>query len=235
MHAVELNVDLGENDGEPDELYRLATVVNIACGGHAGDEASMKRALGLAKAAGTAVAVHPSYPDREGFGRSTLLLTPEQLYESLVEQCETLAHLAAAAHVRIAMAKLHGALYHDAANDHVIAAASLDAIVAALPDGPAIVGPPSGIFSEEARARGLSYLREGFADRRYTSEGGLVPRSQPGALLEDPLVCAAQALRLASTGAADTICVHSDTPGARTIAEAVRGALSDARLLAHHP
>jgi UPF0271 protein len=231
MRTVDLNIDLGELADEPDELYALATVVNIACGGHAGDADSMRRALDLAKKSGAVVAAHPSYPDRAGFGRGTMALPARELYESVVEQCDQLAHLARAAGTVVEKAKLHGALYHDAARDPLVAAPALDAIVAVFPDGPAIVGPARGAMREAAEARGLVYQVEGFADRRSLPDGTLVPRTEPDALLEDPAMCAAQALRLASTGAADTVCVHGDTKGAVAIARAVRQALADASLL----
>lgn len=230
--AVELNVDLGELPDEPEALYALATVANVACGGHAGDEATMRRATLRAAASGTRLAAHPSYPDREGFGRRTIAMRPAELYESVVEQCVALARVAAERGLEVRLVKPHGALYHDAAKDPVVAAALLDGALSALPDGPAIVGPPAGALADGARARGLAYVREGFADRRYDDAGGLVPRSRPDALLAEPAAAAEQALRLARAGACETICVHGDSPGAVAIARAVRDALDGAGLLA---
>lgn len=229
--VVDLNVDLGELPGEADELYALATVANIACGGHAGDEASMRHAVELCLRYGTAVSAHPSYPDREGFGRQSLEIELPMLYEALVDQCETLSHIAKSSGAKVRFAKLHGALYHDAAASPDIAAAALDGIVNAFPDGLVIVGPPSGALMEGARARGLGYAREGFADRRYAQDGKLLPRSRPNALILDPSEAAEQALALAKSKNIETLCVHGDTEGALEILRAVRDALSREKLL----
>lgn len=228
---VDLNVDLGELPNEPEDLYRLATVVNIACGGHAGFEASMKRAIELARSHGVRIAAHPSYPDREGFGRRSLNLEPAALYEAVVDQCDGLVQIAREMGARVELVKLHGALYHDAAKDPTIAAAVLDGIVSALPSGPIIVGPSEGLLATAAEARALPYAREGFADRRYGDDGKLLPRSLPNALIEDPREAAEQAVKLARSGRFDTICVHGDTRGAVDIAQAVRDALTRENLL----
>lgn len=229
--VVDLNIDLGELPGEAEELYRLATVVNVACGGHAGDEASMQRAVELALRHGARIAAHPSYPDREGFGRVSLAIELESLYEAIVDQCDALAHIAKAAKAKFELVKLHGALYHDAAKRPEIAAAALDGVVSAIPDGLTVVGPPEGALIEAARARGLSYAREGFADRRYSEDGTLVPRSQPNALIINPEEAAKQAVELAKSGNFETLCVHGDTEGALEIARAVRDALAREELL----
>lgn len=229
--VVDLNVDLGELPNEAEELYALATVANIACGGHAGDEASMQRAIELCLQSRTRIAAHPSYPDREGFGRQSLEIELALLYEALVDQCEALAHVAKSSGAKIRFAKLHGALYHDASSNPDIAAAALDGIVNAFPDGLTIIGPPSGALLEGAKARGLSYAREGFADRRYGQDGKLVPRSKPNALILVPEEAVEQALTLAKSKNFETLCVHGDTEGALEIARAVRNALSKEKLL----
>src|SRR5690242_7817176 len=113
MPRIWLNVDLGELPDEPDELYSLATMVNVACGGHAGDEGSMARAVRLAAAAGARLAAHPSYPDRQGFGRTSMAMEPTALTESVRAQLATLDAVARAAGTRIEAVKPHGALYHD--------------------------------------------------------------------------------------------------------------------------
>jgi UPF0271 protein len=232
MPLVDLNIDLGELPDEAEELYRLATVVNIACGGHAGDAESMERSVERAVRFGARLAAHPSYPDRAGFGRAHMSIEPRLLYETIVEQADALAHMARRKGTVLWGAKMHGALYHDAAQDQEIAGAVLDAIVAVWPDGVTIVGPPWGHFESESRARGLSYAREGFADRRYGPGGKLVPREKPDALLEAPEDCAAQAVALARSGAVETLCVHGDQPRAVAIARAVRAALGNEGLLA---
>jgi UPF0271 protein len=231
MPQVDLNVDLGELPDEPEELYELATVVNVACGGHAGDRDSMRHAVELALRSGARIAAHPSYPDREQFGRARMPLPLSVLYESIVEQTDALAHLVREKRAVLWGAKPHGALYHAAAEDVGVASAFLDAVVAVWPDGVTIVGPPEGHLEAESRARQLAYAREGFADRRYGEGGKLVPRGEPGALIYDPEACAEQALSLARGGTVATICVHGDTPGAVDIARTVRSALEREGLL----
>jgi UPF0271 protein len=231
MSYVDLNIDLGELPDEAEELYQLATVVNIACGGHAGDDDSMRRSVGLAKQKGARIAAHPSYPDREQFGRARMAIPLSLLYESIVDQTDALVHVVRDGGADLWGAKLHGALYHAASDDARVAGAVLDALVAAWPDGLTIVGPPGGLLGAESAARALAYAREGFADRRYDSKGKLLPRAEPHALIEDPEACAEQALRLARTGGVDTICVHGDTPNALAIARAVAKGLGDNKLL----
>jgi UPF0271 protein len=231
MPEVDLNVDLGELPDEPDELYVLATVVNVACGGHAGDRESMERAVALALRSGARIAAHPSYPDREQFGRARLAMPLSVLYESIVDQTDALAHVVRERRATLWGAKPHGALYHAAAEEPGVAGAFLDAVVASWPDGVTIVGPPVGHLEAESRARQLPYAREGFADRRYGSDGKLLPRGEPGALVFDPEACADQAVMLARAGEVETICVHGDTPNAVVIARTVRSALEREGLL----
>jgi 5-oxoprolinase (ATP-hydrolysing) subunit A len=231
MPHVDLNIDLGELPDEADEFYELATVVNIACGGHAGDEASMRRSVALAKSHGARIAAHPSYPDREQFGRARMPMPLSLLYETIIDQTDALVHVVRQEGATLWGAKPHGALYHAAAEDARIAGAFLDALVAAWPDGLTVVGPTEGHLAGESQARRLAYAREGFADRRYDEEGRLVGRGEPGALLEDPDLSAEQALELARTGNVDTICVHGDTPNSLAIARAVAKALRQNELL----
>jgi UPF0271 protein len=232
MPKVSLNVDLGELPGEPEELYAIATMVNVACGGHAGDEATMVRAVSLASAAGAILAVHPSYPDREGFGRTSMVMEGGALEASIRDQVALFAEVARRAGARVDAVKPHGALYHDAARSEDIAKAVLGGCVLGLGGvGVAIVGPPAGALRDRAEAAGLPYLREGFADRTYRADGRLAPRSDPDALITDPSAARAQALRLAAAGTFDTLCVHGDTPGAVAIARAVREGLVEAGLL----
>lgn len=225
MRRVTLNVDLGELPDEPPELYRLATVVNVACGGHAGDAASMARAVALAREAGAVVAAHPSWPDRAGFGRRTLDLAPSALADAVAAQCAALREIAGT----VAIVKLHGALYHDAARDPALADAVVDGVTRGL-GRPIWVGPPGALLRERVDAD--RWRTEGFADRGYLPDGSLVPRGREGALIPDPAAAAAQAVALARSGRFDTLCVHGDTPGAVEVARAVRSALAAADLLA---
>jgi UPF0271 protein len=228
---MDLNVDLGELPDEPEELFDVATQVNVACGGHAGDDTSMLRAARLAARSGAALAAHPSYPDRDGFGRRTIAIEPSALAASLREQCARLAAAARVAGVPVVAVKPHGALYHDANRDPSLASAFADAAVGALGAAIAIVGPPRGELSHVALERKLALLREGFADRGYRADGTLVPRSEPGALVLDPALAAQQAVRLAASGEIDTLCLHADTPGVVDRARAVRAALEAAGYL----
>lgn len=218
-----LNLDAGEYPDEPAALWAVFDLLNIACGGHAGDAASMAHVVGWCAVTGCAIGAHPAYPDREGFGRRTIAIEPAALTATLTAQCAALAAIAGRHGRAVGHVKPHGALYHDAARDPAIAGAVVDAAVAALGASVVVIGPPDGALRAAAVARGLGYAREGFADRRLRPDGSLVPRSEPGALLDDPRVAAAQAARLAAS--VEMICVHADTPGALAIARAVAEAL----------
>ena len=209
---AKLNLDAGEYDDEPPELWQLADIVAIACGGHAGDERSMARVIAACPRA--ELGAHPSYPDRAGFGRASMALSPGALAAAVEEQCAALARVAATLGRRIDWVKPHGALYHDVIGDPALAAAVVGGARAALGD--------VGFIG--AHRLGERWLRDGFADRARRADGTLVPRSEPGALITDPAAAAAQARALAAH--VDTICVHADTPGALAIARAVREALA---------
>lgn len=221
---VSMNVDAGETESEPEALWTIPHALNIACGGHAGDARSMERVLRACSERGVRAGAHPSYPDREGFGRRTVSLATEALEASIAAQCRALRVVAERVGIALAHAKMHGALYHDAARDPAIAEACVHAVRAEL-GGVALVGPAGSELERAARAVGSPFLREGFADRGRNPDGSLVPRGKPGALVEDPARAAAQARELAESGTVDTICVHGDTPGALAIARAVREAL----------
>lgn len=231
MNRVSLNIDLGEYPDEPDEFYSLATVVNIACGAHAGDCASMRHALERARHAGATVAAHPSYPDRPGFGRKTLAISLLELRTSLQDQLNQLAALARNLGMTISAVKPHGALYHDLTTLPSLGETFLSTMDCVFDASVNVVGPPMPSWRETVLARGRSYRCEGFADRAYLPDGRLVPRSEPNALLTNPHDAAAQAVRLAEQGIFDTLCVHGDTPNALDVARAVRQALVNAQLL----
>ncbi|MDF2691810.1 MAG: Lactam utilization protein LamB [Labilithrix sp.] len=224
ISAVLLNLDGGEHDDEPEELYALADVVHVACGGHAGDEASMSRVVDACLRSGTKVGAHPSYVDREGFGRRPQVVAPDLLARQIEEQCAALRAVTEAHGATVTSAKPHGALYHAAHADAVTARACVDGIGRAL--GPiAIVGLAGGALEAEAKRAGHPYLREAFADRGVRADGTLVPRGEPGAILDDPEAAAERARLLVATRGADTLCIHADTPAALVIARAVRQAL----------
>ncbi len=223
-----LNIDLGELPGEDEQLYALAHVANIACGGHAGDERSIREALERCKRHGTRAGAHPSYEDREGFGRRALDVTPEVLRAQAATQCALLATQAAAVGVPIEFIKPHGALYHAANREPALARAVVAAAKEVLGPRVTVIGPGAGALREAALAEGLSYAREGFADRATLPDGTLVPRGQPGAVITDPRVARENALRLSQGGTVETLCVHGDTQGAVAIAREVRAILDAA-------
>ncbi len=224
MAAFLLNLDGGEHDDEPIELYRLADVVHVACGGHAGDDASMARVVRACLAAGTGVGAHPSYVDREGFGRRARHVAPADLAHAVEAQCSALRRVADAHGARVTSAKPHGALYHRAHADTATAEACVSAICRAL--GPvAIVGLADGALELAARAANVPYLREVFADRGVREDGTLIPRDEPGAVVDDPVLAAARTASLIARGDAETLCVHADTTSALAIARAVRRVL----------
>ncbi len=214
---IAMNLDAGEREDESPELWQLFDIVAIACGGHAGDDASMARVIQACHA--QTLAAHPSYPDRPGFGRKTIAIAPDALATAVEQQCAALARVAARYGRRIEWVKPHGALYHDVTHDLALAEAVVRGAHAALGEVGFIARAPLG----------ARYLREGFADRAMRPDGTLVPRGEPGALIMDPAAAAAQALRLALGGEVDTICIHGDTPNAIAIARAVRASLNEAR------
>jgi UPF0271 protein len=220
-----LNIDAGELEGEPEELYALADIVNVACGGHAGDEASMTRVLAACANHGTRAGAHPSYVDREGFGRRAQEVAPHVLRAQVSEQCEALLGRAEALGVAVGFVKPHGALYHAADASAELARAVVGGAVEVLGYDVTCIGPAAGALAQAAEAAGIAYAREGFADRGVDARGKLLPRGTPGALVTDPIAAAARAVELASSGVVETICVHGDSPGAVAIARAVRGAL----------
>ena len=168
--------------------------------------------------------MHPSYEDREGFGRRAQAIAPEVLAASIAAQCARLGAIAERRGTTLASVKPHGALYHAAHADPATAQACIDGVTRAL-GAVAIVGLAGGALERAAIAAGLSYQREAFADRGARADGSLVPRGEPGALIEDEGVAARRAKELAAREDVDTLCVHADTPGALRIARAVRVAL----------
>lgn len=223
-HSVILNIDAGELETEPEELYALADLVHVACGGHAGDDRSMERVVRACARLGTRVGAHPSYEDREGFGRRALDVAPEVLGQQIEAQCSRLRVIAERLGVAVTSAKPHGALYHAANASEETARAALAGIRRALGDVP-VVGPPRGHIADVARATDITLMREAFADRGVRADGSLVPRGEPGALVHDPVVAADRARVLSADPNVETICIHGDTEGSIAIARAVREAL----------
>ena len=248
---IDLNADVGESlgpwpMGADAALIGLVTSVNVACGFHAGDPLTILRTVRLALAAGVAIGAHPGYPDLVGFGRRDMALTADELEAAVLYQVAALAGIVRAEGGRLAHVKPHGALYNHAAIDPTTAE-SIARAVARLDPELRLVGPPGSALIAAGIATGLACLSEGFADRAYEADGSLRSRRLPGALLQDPAVAAAQAVRIATEGrtttsdgttielAVATLCIHGDTPGAAAIATAVREALANAGVAVRRP
>jgi UPF0271 protein len=236
MTAIDLNADLGEGESSDAQLLRVVSSCNIACGGHAGDAATMEATMLEAMSNGVAIGAHPSYPDREGFGRRSQFMAGEELLDSLLEQLGTFYTIAAKLNATVVHVKPHGTLYTDAVSDAGLADVIARA-VESMPGHPALVGQPDTELETAAKAHGLDFVSEAFIDRAYQANGRLVPRSEPGAVHGDMELIKAQAVSLAVNGQvlgqdgsdirvrADTLCIHGDTPGAAAAAVAVREAL----------
>lgn len=226
--TIDLSCDLGEATDDTSleleaRIWPLITSANIACGGHVGDEASMRAAVRNAIANEVTIGAHPSYPDREHFGRQSLAIAEDALHAALTSQLQGLDAIAASEGGKLAHAKPHGALYNDAHRDSALAAVIVDVCLARQL---AVVASPGSAVEREALARGCRVILEGFADRRYRSDGSLQPRSERDSLILDLNDAAMQAVRLAkgkTIVAADgreihveceTICIHSDLDGA---------------------
>ena len=224
----------------------LISSANIACGLHAGDADTMRAAVALARAHNVVIGAHPSFPDREHFGRREMQLSAEDLHECIVAQVRSLADVAASAGARLRHVKPHGALYNMAARDAELAAAVVYAIRSVDP-ALAIFGLAGSAIVGAASRMGLHGVSEAFADRAYRADGSLLPRDQPGSVLRDANEVAARAVAMARDGAvvavdgsrihvqADTICIHGDTPGAPALARRIRDSLMSAGIAVEAP
>jgi UPF0271 protein len=222
MRSIDLNVDVGEGGRHDEALVRLASSANIACGGHAGNEHTIRTAMAAAIAAGAKVGAHPGYEDRDHFGRRPLDLPAAEVAAMMERQLVGFARLATEAGVAVDHVKPHGALYHQADASETLARL----VLAAVRDGIGacrLIAPPGGWLGRLAEEFGLIPVAEGFADRRYGADGRLVPRGEPGAVIEDPEAAACQALGLAGT--VGTLCVHGDGLAALRVLAGVRSAL----------
>lgn len=238
---MDINADLGERplavvDGSEERLIRLISSANIACGGHAGDAASMRAVIRLCLDSGVNVGAHPGYPDKSSFGRRRLDLPPSQLESSLREQVGMLVDVATSLGTMVHHVKPHGALYNEAAVNRELAR-SIARAVAAANKHLILVGLAGSAMLEVWKAEGFRVVGEAFADRRYEADGSLRPRRFADALITDPFEAAEQALRIARDGVvvavdgtritvdAQTLCIHGDTENAIAIATEVRSRL----------
>jgi len=224
--AIDLNCDMGELEDAAHEaaLMQYIGSANIACGGHAGDEATMERTARLAMAANVRIGAHPGYPDRANFGRLEIPMSPAEIAATVRAQIERLDAVLRRLGGVIVHVKPHGALYNVAVRNEEVARAIGEGAAQWNPRVP-LFGLAASPMLDVWRAQGLTAWGEGFADRRYEPDGTLRSRKLPGALITDPAEAAAQAVRLAGGGTVETICVHGDTPGAVAILKACREAL----------
>lgn len=229
---IDLNCDMGENIGNDEDIMPYLTAANIACGFHAGDENTMRETVRLAKHYGVAVGAHPSWKDREGFGRNEMSLPPEQVELLILEQVNALAEIAKAEGVELHHVKPHGALYNQAAKDRLLATAIARAVKTVSADL-VLVGLAGSGLVEAGLEVGLKAANEGFPDRNYNPDGTLVSRKQPHALIESPDEIAQHAIELVQNGidfsgrrvSVDTLCLHGDHPRAADNARVVHETL----------
>jgi UPF0271 protein len=223
--SIDLNADLGEGCPWDELLLDRVSSASVSCGAHAGDPGAIRATLRAAWERGVVVGAHPGYSDRASFGRREQALDTADIVRLILEQCQALSHWAAPLGVAIRFLKPHGALYNQAQRDPPIAAGVVEAAqrLGHLP----LLGLPGSCVETAAREAGIRFIAEGFADRRYTAEGRLVPRSESGAMLEDPGEVAAHVRALVAQGVATT-CIHGDSPNAVALADVVCRAAREA-------
>ena len=241
---IDLNADVGESFGayaigHDAGLMKSITSANVAAGFHAGDPSVLRSTIQLAKAHGVAVGAHPSFPDLGGFGRREMKVSPRDAEDFVLYQIAAVAGVAAAEGLRLQHVKPHGALFNMAMRDASLASAIARA-TAAFSRDLILFGLPDSELLKAGRAEHLSVAAEAFADRAYEADGSLVSRNKPGSVIHDPSAVVARAIQMATDGTVtavdgtvlklqpDTICVHSDTPGADDLAARLRTALDAA-------
>jgi 5-oxoprolinase (ATP-hydrolysing) subunit A len=226
---IDLNADLGESYGrwtlgDDAAILPLITSANIACGFHAGDPTTLRRACRQAVEAGVVIGAQVGYPDLAGFGRRFLDMTAADLTAAVIYQVGALDGLARSVGGQVRYVKPHGALYNAVVDHQEQAAAVVEAVVAYHPALP-LLGLPGSVILTLAANAGLRTVTEYFVDRNYTADGRLVDRRQPDALINDPATAARRAVAAARDGRADSFCTHGDSPAAVEMAAAVREAI----------
>lgn len=236
MPRIDLNCDLGEGFDDDEALFATVTSANVACGFHAGDASTMRRACELAAEHGVTVGAHPSYRDREGFGRRDVEVDSATLTAEIIEQVDALRSAASGTGSEVRYLKPHGALYNRIVHDEAQAAG---VVRAAAEVGLPLLGLGDSAVEREALLWGVPFVPEAFADRGYLPDGTLAPRSAAGAVLTDAALVAERVVRIVAEGSVvavdgsivrlniDSVCVHGDTPAAGAMAAAVRRALID--------
>jgi UPF0271 protein len=242
--SIDLNADLGESTevegiGTERALLDLVTTAHIACGGHAGDEATMMATVAAALERSVRVGAHPAYPDGTEFGRLPVEIDRDELTRSLCDQLRALSRVCEAAGTTIESVKAHGALYEEVAKGGAVYESLRDAVRATCREGTPLVLPSGCRAMATCLRDDLAACEEGFCDRAYRPDCGLVDLAVPGAVFDDPDQAAAQALSLARGAVVatdgslltlwvDTLCIHADTPAALAIAAAVRRVMDGA-------
>ena len=243
IRSIDLNADLGEHDGDGAEadatLLDLVSSASIACGGHAGSPTVMEQTVRAAHERGVAIGAHPSYPDREGFGRKEIDMTAADIMQSVRQQIELLAECCRSIGARLMYVKPHGALYNRAARDLELAA-HLARCVTDIDPRLTMLALFGSALEEQSRIAGLKVARESFIDRAYMSDGTLVPRDRSGAVISDASIAAGRAVEMVRYGAVrsfegkrvsvspDSLCVHSDNRNAAEIVKTTRRRLEEA-------
>lgn len=233
--AIDLNADLGEGAPFDAELLKIVTSASIACGGHAGDAVSMRNAIVAARTNNVRIGAHPSYSDRTNFGRTPIDEPQDKTISDVLKQLRDFSEIARAADATVAYVKPHGALYNETARNEALCRA-LYAALKSDAHAIAVMGMPGTVHEVAAREAGLKFVPEAFADRAYTEDGTLVPRSETGAVHADTKDIVAQALAIAQDDAVTTrfgrtiplraksLCLHGDNQHALEAAKAIRKA-----------
>lgn len=244
--VIDLNSDLGEGAGHDNEVLDLVSSANIACGFHAGDPASIFATIQAALERGVALGAHPSFPDRENFGRTEMTMPLAEVYASVAYQIGGFQALARAAGGRMNHVKAHGALYNMAARDRALAEVIANAVFALDPKL-ILFAPPECELDYAATELGLQTVSEVFADRNYLADGSLVPRSRPDAFVQDPFEAAERIIRMLTEGkvsavdgtdvaiTASTVCVHGDNPEAVAFVRKLRERLEQEEVMIAAP
>jgi len=246
QHSIDLNADMGESFGawhmgDDAALMPWITSANVACGFHAGDWSTIEATVALAVKHGVAIGAHPSLPDLQGFGRRSMQVTEDEVYQMTLYQAGAVRAFAEAGAGRLHHVKAHGALYNMAVKDAALSRGLVRA-VKALGDEVQIYVLAGSLMETIAREAGLITRCEVFADRRYMPDGTLAPRNRPDALITDESQAVTQVLRMVQEGSllavdgsvvavkADTVCIHGDKPTAVPFVKALRDVLQQAQV-----
>lgn len=231
--AIDLNCDMGETTGNDEAIIPFINSANIACGYHAGDATTMWQTTELAVNYGVNVGAHPSFPDKKNFGRTEMQMSLDEVYEIVIQQLILLNDVTATFGVKLHHVKPHGALYNMSARDPALAETIAQA-VKDFDDQLTLFGLSGSHSIEAAKKIGLKTANEVFADRAYLDDGSLVPRSQPGALIENAALALQQVVQMVNEGMvttlsgkkvsilADTVCIHGDGKNAVAFAKSLR-------------